>query len=316
MKPGDLRELGQHLIRLADTQYPPDTFNAVGFQRTKYFDRRVLALDQALNQFEVNVPGDFIYLDQNSTGIISYVLDSNDPNAPAMPAGANWYQGGVPYRKLYITSAAQPGKIVNLWYGWSAHFTPPNSAIQSIGSIINPVTVGSVTNPVEVKPVPGVPDIQASTPVVNGGMRTAENISFAFIDAVVSAAGQYPQIQFWNPLGTGKNAYFNRLEIGSGSSGYVGLSITNAQIAGVLKAAPQTKYAGAALASVVQIYSLSAAALASWSFGGSVQAGSVPPAILLAPGDDPIAIPPGYGLILQSATAADTIDVVGHWYEQ
>ncbi len=116
MQPGDLKELAQHLIRIADTQYKPDTFKAVQFQRTKYFDRAIIPLDNATNQHELNVPGDFVYFDMNSTGILSYVLDSNDPGRPAMPVTANFFQGGVPYRKLYLSWAAQPGKVMNLWH--------------------------------------------------------------------------------------------------------------------------------------------------------------------------------------------------------
>ena len=101
--------------------------------------RIVLALDVALVEERKQCNGDFLYVDTNSTGVITVKLNSTSEDP--IPLTAQAAVEGVPMKDVFISCAAQPGKIINLWYGYQARFKPPSQSIATIGSITNPVGV-------------------------------------------------------------------------------------------------------------------------------------------------------------------------------
>jgi hypothetical protein len=127
--------------RRASRRYPPGTFQDRALGRVKVWDKLVLDLGTARAGELVNIQGDFLYLDQDSTGKIYVQLNSDRAIEPAMPLTSNAGLQRVPFESIYITHAAQPGDTVNLWYGWDANIIPPNQDIASIGEILEPVTV-------------------------------------------------------------------------------------------------------------------------------------------------------------------------------
>jgi hypothetical protein len=101
--------------------------------------RQVILLDNALNAVQFRVSGDFVFFDSNSTGI--GLVQLNNTSEDPWPALAQNGISDMPFQDIFITSTAQPGKVLNLWYGTRARFLTAAQAIASIGSIIAPVNV-------------------------------------------------------------------------------------------------------------------------------------------------------------------------------
>lgn len=99
----------------------------------------VLDLTTARNMVSLGLKGDVWFCDYNSTGVAT--IQNNNTSEGAMPALALAGMGNLPFDDLFITHAAQPGLILNLWVGYGADFIAPTSAIATIGSITNAVKV-------------------------------------------------------------------------------------------------------------------------------------------------------------------------------
>jgi hypothetical protein len=100
--------------------------------------RKQILLDVALNAQVFRIEGDFVFFDSNTTGVGTVQL--NNTSEDPWPALALSGIIDMPFQDLFITSAAQAGKVLNLWYGYRARFLNPVQAIATIGSIIAPVT--------------------------------------------------------------------------------------------------------------------------------------------------------------------------------
>lgn len=101
--------------------------------------RRVLTLDVARVNEPLGLKGDVWYCDYNSTG--TALLQLNNSSEDPFPAIALTGMGNMPFDEIFITSAAQPSLVLNLWYGYGTEFLSPTSAIATIGSITNPVKI-------------------------------------------------------------------------------------------------------------------------------------------------------------------------------
>lgn len=101
--------------------------------------RMRIPLDVALVDAEYKIRGDFLYADYNSTGVAECSL--NNTSEDGFPLLALAGVQNIPYDGIYVTSAAQPGLFLNLWYGYNSQFISPTSAIATIGSITNAVKV-------------------------------------------------------------------------------------------------------------------------------------------------------------------------------
>jgi len=82
--------------------------------------RQQIKLDNALVAQPFRIRGDVIFLDRNSTGIIQVQL--NNTSEDLLPMGSGDSIAGLPFEDFFVTSAAQPGLIANMWYGYSARF--------------------------------------------------------------------------------------------------------------------------------------------------------------------------------------------------
>lgn len=118
--------------------------------RRKLFDDRFLGRERslafrevnlsfALTDEEFNFPGSVLFADSLSTGTATIKFDSKE--APAFPFKA---ATGLlmPFRKFFLSCAAQAGDTLRLWYGFDVGIIPPNQDIASISSI---GTVDSIT---------------------------------------------------------------------------------------------------------------------------------------------------------------------------
>lgn len=94
-------------------------------------------LTQARIKERIEIQGDFVFADSDSTG--TGYLRFNNPSMPAMPFRTNTGVYGFPIKEVFLTNAAQVGKVLNLWYGYGARVIPPNQDITTIGSITQPI---------------------------------------------------------------------------------------------------------------------------------------------------------------------------------
>ena len=95
--------------------------------------RKVFALDNAATEQFFRLNGDFLYADHLSTGTITVKL--NNTSEDPIPFSSQSMVEGWPIEDVHISWAAQPGLVVNLWYGWQARIRPPQSVVQLSGGI-------------------------------------------------------------------------------------------------------------------------------------------------------------------------------------
>ncbi|HYS75944.1 MAG TPA: hypothetical protein VEM38_07630 [Burkholderiales bacterium] len=82
--------------------------------------RQQIKLDNALAAAPFRLRGDVIFLDRASTGLIQVQLNQTSEDLFPMAAGDGIE--GLPFEDFFVTSAAQPGLVANVWYGYSARF--------------------------------------------------------------------------------------------------------------------------------------------------------------------------------------------------
>jgi hypothetical protein len=95
--------------------------------------RKVLALDNALVEVPFRANGDFLYADQLSTGVVTIKL--NNTSEDPIPFSAQSMVEDWPIEDVLISCAAQPGLVLNLWYGWRGRIRPPQSVVSLTGAV-------------------------------------------------------------------------------------------------------------------------------------------------------------------------------------
>ncbi len=108
---------------------------------------RSIDLSTARTDVEFIHSGNLVYFDKLTDGSATIKFNSAD-NDP-FPVGANSKIQFLPFKKLYITNAAQSGKTLNLWYGQDVSIQPPNQDITSIGRV-DAVTIVDKVSPHEI----------------------------------------------------------------------------------------------------------------------------------------------------------------------
>jgi len=103
------------------------------FGRLRNLYLRQINLSTANNALELNHAGNLIFCDKDTDGDAYLSFSSNDN--PLFPVGANSFVKGLPFKKLYLTNAAQAGKKLNLWYGQDVDIQPPNQDIRNIDNV-------------------------------------------------------------------------------------------------------------------------------------------------------------------------------------
>ena len=155
--------------------------------------RKVIALDNALVEQQARLNGDFLYADALSTGSITLKL--NNTSEDPIPFSSQSSIEEWPIEDVFISCAAQPGKVLNLWYGWRARIRPPQNVVQLLGSV--DLTTSAF----------GVP-AQFDKDAFNGHAWYA-----ASTQALV--AGQNACLGIANPTGSGKDVYIDRIQASS-----------------------------------------------------------------------------------------------------
>lgn len=76
----------------------------------------------AQTNLELDIQGDFFYVDRLSTGIAN--VRFNNVSMPALPVARHFSIKGFPFKRVYIDYLSQPGLQINFWYGYGAEIIP------------------------------------------------------------------------------------------------------------------------------------------------------------------------------------------------
>jgi hypothetical protein len=188
--------------------------------------RKVLALDNALVEVPFRANGDFLYADQLSTGVVTIKL--NNTSEDPIPFSAQSMVEDWPIEDVLISCAAQPGLVLNLWYGWRGRIRPPQSVVSLTGSVQLALTAA------------GAP--QGADQIASNGN------AYIFTANVGAVAAQFGSVQLNNPNGSGKRVYldainFSGLNIATAADYVVQVGATVAGTdkgSGLLKKSPFT----------------------------------------------------------------------------
>jgi hypothetical protein len=117
------------LVALFRKKSPPFTENIGGNRSLDVGETQVpignflllsIPLDIALVDKEIPIQGDFILIDRNSTGVA--FIKMNSPAVDKFPVAANTMIKNYKVSRIFLSCAAQPGLILNLWYGRGIDF--------------------------------------------------------------------------------------------------------------------------------------------------------------------------------------------------
>jgi len=253
--------------------------------------RLVIKLDNALVESQVRVQGDFLYADSNSTGVATIKLNqtSEDP----IPFLAQASVEGFPIRDAFISCAAQPGLILNLWYGYEARIKPPQA------------TVAVTSNPVTVAGLPQGQDKDTSLGVV-----------FSMFQADGAAVGINSAVQLMNPIGSGKRIYLDESGVYSNvANRQFQQKISSTALNGNGVNAPVNQLAGSGVASIAQVrFSNGVAPPAATAFDQDTNAVALVYQRRAQP-TRPIILDPGQGFFYLNTTQNEGMSAVFKWRE-
>lgn len=242
-----------------------------GQRNFTYFDR---SLTSGLTDVVIESPGDFLYIDQASTGVVSVELNMRQGGtlAPILLAAGGSIE--CDFSSIKINAVAQLGKTVRVVVG--------NGVRIKSGGTVNPSS-----NMVS---------------VVDGGRQRTENQkAFASVNYRGAVAGQLPHVQLWNPATNTANLFIEKIAFASTTACSAHFRTSSAALAnssGSSVAANLANKRMGGTASVAQIRNeTSAAQLGDETLMGFYLAASVPLNYELR---EPIMVPPGKGFIVSS----------------
>lgn len=256
-----------------------------GQRNFTYFDR---SLTSGLTDEIISSPGDFLYIDQASTGVVSVELNMRQGGtlAPILLAAGGSIE--CDFSSIKLTASAQLGKTVRVIIG--------NGARIKGGANINASSM--------------------SVSVVDGGLaRTKNNKAFSGYCAASPTAGNYAHNQLWNPANSGVNAFVVGISIESSAASTYAMRSHDAAILNLYSAsAPASKKLGAAASSLqLRVEGPAATIGTSTYLDANYLLASTPLRQKFA---EPIMIAPGTGLLVFNATAAANLLTTFEFFEE
>lgn len=260
----------------------PHTAYVEGQRNFTYFDR---SLTSGLTDIVIESPGDFLYIDQASTGVVSVELNMRQGGtlAPILLAAGGSIE--CDFASIKINATAQLNKTVRVIVG--------NGARIKGGANVNADSM--------------------SISVVDGGLaRTVAGIAFVGMASQAAVAAQLPQAQIWNPGTTGKNVYVERLSFSSATAQGLQLGYHNAAYTSASTDA-LNKYLGQAIGAA-QMRVMANAAAQFTAYGPAyLVAANTPFTVEFA---EPVLVSPGTGFCVFGGTANTNLVTNFEWYEK
>lgn len=254
-----------------------------GQRNFTYFDR---SLTSGLTDVIIESPGDFLYIDQASTGVVSVELNMRQGGtlAPILLAAGGSIE--CDFASIKLNATAQLNKSVRVIVG--------NGARIKAGGVVSPNS--SIVS------------------VVDGSrFRTQQNTAFMGFAYCAGVGGKYPNIQLYNPSASGKNIFLETFdfEFNAAASYYVRGSAAN--LATLTSYVAASKKIGGSNSSVA-FYTENSVSLILGDLlcAGTVAAGVVQKIELL----EPLLIAPGYGVHVTVDSAAAAGSIRAQLYEE
>jgi hypothetical protein len=249
-----------------------------------------IALDTAINDQIINLPGTLFFLDKSSTGICTVegnVGQGTSRNPLLASPGFSMFneQGFADFR---ISAPAQPGKTLKIVIATGMSIKPGDA-----------VTSGAV-----------------STQTVDAGLvRTINGQAFlGNQNNLAPVAAQNPNVSLYNPVGSGKKLIVESLSFSTTTAQTVVMGDTSTSLASTLGATFQaSKYSGGAAPLGQCRYTNQAGApmVNYWA-----QFPIAASAIFQLALKEPIVLPEGRGLLLYGATVNTYLQANFEWFEQ
>ena len=254
-----------------------------GQRNFTYFDR---SLTSGLTDVVIESPGDFLYVDQASTGVVSIELNMRQGGtlAPILLAAGGSIE--CDFSSFKLNATAQLNKSVRLIVGNGARIkggANVNAESQTIG-------------------------------VVDGSLqRVLQNQSFWGFAYCQAVAAKYSTVQLLNPTDSGKNVYVESL-LGfvTALSGIV-IGKFNTVLAVDTGAAYPKKLDGSVGVAQCRREAQAAPPAISSSYDFLGSGTLMPPPLKLSA---PIYLPPGYGLAAYATTVNVDLTMNFEWYEK
>lgn len=164
-----------------------------GQRNFTYFDR---SLSSGLTDVIIESPGDFLYIDQASTGVVSVELNMRQGGtlAPILLAAGGSIE--CDFASIKLTASAQLNKTVRIVVG--------NGARIKGGANVNADSM--------------------AVSIVDGGLkRSLANQTFMGAISVAGQAAKYTHVQLWNPVGGTKRIYVTGVNCSSANAQIIGL---------------------------------------------------------------------------------------------
>lgn len=248
-----------------------------------------ISLSTAITDQILPLKGDFLYIDQASTGSVYVELNAKQGGtlAPVLLAAGGSIEipdGG--FDSIKINAAAQLNKSVRIIVG--------NGARIKGGANVNAASM--------------------SVSVVDGGLaRTLAEKCFMSYASVGAVAAKYSHNQLWNPAGSGKNLFLKSLWAMSSTA----QAVTHGYYSTALATSgntPINKKLGSTIAAVGQTRTENNIATLYTGQGMShyIKAADAYPVKF----EEHFLIPPGYGYVTLAGTLNTDLTTAYEWYEE
>ena len=254
-----------------------------GQRNFTYFDR---SLTSGLTDVVIESPGDFLYIDQASTGVVSVELNMRQGGtlAPILLAAGGSIE--CDFASIKLTASAQLNKTVRVVVG--------NGARIKGGANVNASSM--------------------SVSVVDGGLaRTMAQQCYTGFASKGAVAANLSLNQIWNPSTSGKNLFLESCLIMSPTAQVVSHGGYNAAYT-TLGSTPMNKKIGGSGASVAQMR-IQANATALYTVQGLTLYIKAAESFIWR-FIEPVFIPPGYGYIVYGGQPNSDLTTSFEWYEE
>lgn len=253
-----------------------------GQRNFTYFDR---SLTSGLTDVVIESPGDFLYIDQASTGVVSVELNMRQGGtlAPILLAAGGSIE--CDFSSVKLTASAQINKTVRVVIG--------NGARINSGANINASSM--------------------SVSVVDGGKaRTDLGKSYMGYGYQAPVAAQYSHVQLWNPSTSGMNVYVEKMLISLGVAGGIFVAKYNAALTALSSSLVSKNTTAAASASQLRTEANAGALYSGILCALTIPAGTP----FMLEFTEPVLLKPGYGLIVLNQTVNRDLAVCPEIFEE
>ena len=244
-----------------------------------------ISLSSAITDSIFSLPGDFLYVDQASTGFVSIELNAEQGGtlAPVLLGAGGKIE--CPFKSFKITAAAQLGKTVRILVG--------NGARISGGANVNASSL-------------------VVTAVDGAKVRSDQGNAFIGYGGKAAVAAQYAHFQLFNPVASTKTVYVERVKVLQGASQTIGICSYSTALSGNAGGAPNKKIGGAV--STAQMRSqANATSLITDYLGIMATTASLSDAFTPI---EPYALTPGKGILMVSQSVNTDVYGIFEFFEE